>query len=191
MDGIASKGSESRDFYIENVNADYRVVPGSNMYMPYKRVMRMGGVMNEEQMAELKEAQKQIEEFDKELAAMPPDQRKMVEGMMGGQMEALRSMASTGAFEYVELIEEILVNPDLKALFTVAPQGVAGPPDNPLPLIQSHLVTLGYSPGNTNGVLDTMTQVAISQYEVEIGLQVTGAPSQGLLDALTNSVANQ
>ena len=53
------------------------------------------------------------------------------------------------------------------------------------------VATLGYSPGNTNGVLDTMTQVAISQYEAENGLQITGAPSQGLLDALTNSVANQ
>ena len=191
MDGIASKGSKSRAFYIENANEDYRQVPGSDMYMPYKHVMRMGGVMDEKQMAEMKEAQKQLEDFDKEMAAMPPDQRKMVEDMMGGQMEALRGMASTGAFQYVEQIDEILVNPDLKALFTVSPQGVAGPPDNLLPQIQSHLTTIGYSPGNTNGVLDTTTQVAISQYEAENGLQVTGAPSQGLLDALTNSVANQ
>lgn len=194
MDGIATKGRESREFYIENANEDYRQVPGSNMYMPYKRVMRMGGVMNEKELAELKKAQKQLEEFDKELAAMPPDQRKMVEDMMGGQMEALRGMARTGAMEYVELIDEILVNPDLKALFSVAPQGAAAPlatPYNLLPQIQSHLVTLGYSPGNTEGVLDAMTQVAISQYESEAGLQVTGAPSQGLLDALTNSVANQ
>lgn len=122
MDGIATKGRKSREFYIENANEDYRVVPGSNMYMPYKRVMRMGGVMNEKELKDLKKVQKQLEEFDKELAAMPPDQRKMMEDMMGSQMEAMRGMARTGAMENVELIDEILVNPDLKALFTVANQ---------------------------------------------------------------------
>ena len=189
MDGIASMDGESREFFIENSNLDYRQVPGSDMYMPYKRISRMGGVLDDKQKAELVEAQKQLEEFDKQLAAMPPEQRKMVEGMMGSQMESLRSMATTGAFEHAEEIDEILVNPDLKVLFT---GGLQAPnPANLLQQIQQHLATLGYAPGNTNGIQDTMTQVAISQYQAEQGITVTGEPSTPLLDALINTVANQ
>ena len=61
---------------------------------------------------------------------------------------------------------------------------------NLVAIIQTHLETLGYEPGNTDGTLDTMTQVAISQYQAETGLTVTGEPSQPLADALLQSVTN-
>ena len=182
IDGIATANGESREFYIENVNADFREVAGSQMYEPYKRVMRMGGVMDEEQMAQMEEARQQLAEFDQQMAAMPPEQRKMVEGMMGSQMDAVRGLANGGAFEYVEIIDEILVNPDLHALFSPTPS--MSEPGNLLQQIQVHLDSLGYTPGNTDGVLDAMTQVAISQFQAEQGIAVTGEPSEELLIVL-------
>lgn len=194
VEGIATANGESRDFFIESSNSDYRNVPGSHLYEPYKRVMRMGGIMDAEQMAKMEEARKQLAEFDKRLASMPPGQRKMVENMMGNQMDTVRSLANGGGLEFVETIDEILVNPDLKTLFSASPAsaklGSAAPAgENLLQQIQAHLVTLGYEPGNTNGVLDTMTKVAISQFQAEYGLAVTGEPSQALANSLAAETA--
>ena len=190
LDGIAMAEGETREFYIENTFSDFRDVPNSDMYEPYKRTMRMGGMLDEEQMAQMEEARKQLEEFDKQLAAMSPQERQMVENMMGSQMNAVRSMANGGVFEYVEIIDEIIVNADIKALFG-SPMALDAQPSPPnlLQRIQVDLTTLGYTPGNTDGVMDTMTTVAISQYQAERGLTVTGEPSEQLASALAAELA--
>lgn len=191
FEGTLTENGESRDFYIQTTNLDFRNPPGCHdMIKPYKRVMEMGGMLNDEQMAEMKEAQKQLAEFDKQMAAMPASQRQMMENMMGGQMETVRNMAESGSLSHTMETEEILCNPDLKALY--APMGGAGliepSADGLLVQIQKDLKTLGYEPGNTDGVLDTMTQVAISQFQAESGLAVTGEPSQELANALATAV---
>jgi peptidoglycan hydrolase-like protein with peptidoglycan-binding domain len=94
----------------------------------------------------------------------------------------------------VETIDEVLVNPDLKTLFSVSAGGASlssATAGDPLTQIQADLVTLGYQPGNTNGVLDTMTKVAISQFQAEYGLAVTGEPSQSLANSLAAEVARR
>jgi hypothetical protein len=188
-DGTMSKGSESRPFFIEGVNSDFRNPPGcGDMLEPYRRVTRMGGMLDEAQMAELKKAQSQLDEFEKQMAQMPADQRAMAESMMGGQMDMLRNMANGGAFEYVQEVEKIICNPDVKALLTIQ---TPGEPPNLLAQIQAHLLTLGYEPGNTDGILDALTQVAISQFEAEHGMTVTGEPSQVLADRLAAEVSQQ
>ena len=60
--------------------------------------------------------------------------------------------------------------------------------DDLIRMIQKDLIALGYEPGNTVGVLDTMTQVAISQFEAEAGLSVTGEPSPEVANALSVAV---
>ena len=115
------------------------------------------------------------------MAEMPADQRAMVESMMGGQMDMLRSMANGGAFEQVQEVEKIICNPDVKALLTIQ---MPGELPNELVQIQLNLVKLGYEPGNTEGVLDALTQVAISQYQAEHGMAVTGEPSSELASRL-------
>jgi len=193
VEGVATAEGQSRDFFVETVHADFRDVPGSEMYQPYKRVMRMGGMLDDKQMAEMEEARKQLEEFDRQLASMPPAQRQMAERMMGGQMDAVRSLANNGAFEYVEVIDEILVNPDLKVLFAAGLSATSLQPasDDLLVRIQVDLTTLGYEPGNTQGVLDTMTQIAISQFQAEKGLTVSGEPSPELAASLAAEVARR
>jgi Putative peptidoglycan binding domain len=192
VDGIALADGESREFFIEAEFSDFRHVPDSKMYQPYKRVMRMGGLMDDAQMAQMEEARQQLAELDRRMESMSPEQRKMMESMMGSQLDTIRGLANGGVFEYVETIDEILVNPDLEALLNPYPSGmtVESAP-NLVRQIQTNLATLGYEPGNTDGLLDTMTKVAISQFQAEHGLAVTGEPSASLLDVLSAQLSNR
>ena len=188
-EGTATADGQSREFFIEVVNSDFRNPPGcGEMYEPYRRVQRMGGILDDAQMAEIEEAKRQLEEFDRQMAALPADQRRMAERMMGSQMDAVRNLAEGGVIEHVQEIEEILCDPDLKALFGV-PGMENDVPDGLIARIQRHLVTLGYEPGNTEGVLDPMTRWAISQFQGDHGLPVTGDPSAELEQALAAEVA--
>ena len=54
--------------------------------------------------------------------------------------------------------------------------------------IQTSLVELGYQPGNTDGVLDKATIVAISRFEAVRGITVTGRPSWELAGILGRAV---
>ena len=192
FEGRFIENGESRPFYIQATNADFRNPPGCNdLIMPYKRTMEMGGVLNDEQMAQMKGAQKQLAEFDKKLASMSESERQMVENMMAGQMESMRNMAESGNLSFTTETTEILCNPDLKALYSTpmtAPAVLQPSGEGLLVQIQVDLTTLGYEPGNTNGVLDTMTQVAISQFEAETGMAVTGEPSQAVAGALAKAL---
>ncbi|HEX5788323.1 MAG TPA: hypothetical protein VFY03_09100, partial [Woeseiaceae bacterium] len=63
------------------------------------------------QEAEMQEAQAKMMEFEKQLAEMPPDQRRMMEGMMGSQLETMRAMAAGGGFQSEMTVTSITVNP--------------------------------------------------------------------------------
>jgi hypothetical protein len=51
--------------------------------------------------------------------------------------------------------------------------------------VQRHLKALGYDPGNTDGNATTETVIAISQFQAEKGLEVTGEASPQLLGILS------
>lgn len=51
--------------------------------------------------------------------------------------------------------------------------------------IQQALSNRGYNPGPVDGIMGRRTRAAISQYQANIGLPVTGEPSQALLDDLS------
>lgn len=187
VEGTVKEGRKSRQFFIESVSSDFRTVPGTDLYEPYKTTARMGGIMDAKQQAELAKAREQLADFDARMAAMPPDQRAMVEGMIGGQIDMLRNMADDGVMEYEQVTEAIYVNPDLKALYRIAPPGTSGAMAAPattgpslVQRIQRDLQLLGYDPGNTDGELTLETTVAISQYQAEKALEVTGEPSEEL-----------
>lgn len=125
IDGVAKSGSESRPITIERFDRDYRTVPGSTMYESYRQVMRLSGMLDAAQRAEMADAQKQIAEMDKQLAELPPAQRQMVMQQMGPQMAMMKQMASGGAFEMTTEVQQIVVNP------APAPAGQAGGPCAP------------------------------------------------------------
>lgn len=198
MEGVMTENGQSRDVFLEQEWQDYRNVPNSALYEPYKRVMRAGGILTEAQQAELAEAQTQLAQYEREMASMPAAERAMVESMMGGQIEQMRNMVNGGAVEIEIITTSIEINPDFHnpmyeefAREMGAAPVNAGGDDGLLQVIQVDLSTLGYEPGNTKGVLDTMTQVAISQFQAESGLQVTGEPSTALAAALATAVGRK
>jgi hypothetical protein len=192
MEGDAVIDGQRRPVFMESINSDFREVPGSDLYEPYRSVMRMGGIMDAEQMAQMAQARKQLEDFDRQLAAMPASQRSMMESMMGSQMDMLRGLVNDGAFVYEENISEIRVNPDMTSLYSgIDPAAAAREPESGYSLVQQiqmDLKNLGYDPGNTNGEMTLETTIAISQFQAERGMAVDGEASPQLAGVLAAAV---
>jgi peptidoglycan hydrolase-like protein with peptidoglycan-binding domain len=163
-----------------------------------------------------------MEQLEKEMAAMPPSQRKMMENMLGDQLEMMRNMANGGAFQNEVVVTGIEVNPLLvdtsgqpcpgmedravmaaaepvqpevemvPAPVTVAaaaPASSSGSDSGSgnqglVVMVQKHLTNLGYDTGNVKGEMTTETIVAISQFQAENGLPVTGEVSPQLAGIL-------
>ncbi|MGD8824883.1 MAG: peptidoglycan-binding domain-containing protein [Myxococcales bacterium] len=184
MEGVAKQGRQSREVFIERFDQDYRPVPGSKLYMPYQNIVRMHGVLSLDQEKQMEDARKQLADLDKQLAEMPPEQRAQVEKMAGSQIAMLRKMVDRGEMEVVTEVRAIRVNTGLEGAF--APGGGAKPgasgasaasAERGDPLVQSiqhDLIALGYDPGEANGEMSTPTIVAISKFQAENGLDVTG-----------------
>jgi len=111
MDGTVVAEGETREMYIEKIDTDYRRF--GSLYESTRQIMKMGGVLNDQQMAEMKDAQKQLDEFDTQLASMPPQQRQMMERMVGPQIEMMRNMVKTGGFVVENIVHDIKVDAGL------------------------------------------------------------------------------
>lgn len=83
-------------------------LPVSSLYVPYRTVVEIEGL--EELMTP--ETRAQLEEMQRQLDAMPPEQREMMLTMMGPQMEMLREMMSGGgdAMTVVVTIKDVFIN---------------------------------------------------------------------------------
>ncbi len=208
MEGVAREGKNSREIVIERLDESYRTVPGSKLYMPYRNIVRMQGVLTPEQKKQMEDARKQLDDFDKQLAEMPPDQRAQVERMAGSQMAMLRKMVDSGEMEVVTEVRAIRVNVGLegaaaggagfgaggggagKSGAAATGAGAAGstalaPGGDPLvQSIQRDLIALGYDPGSADGKVSTPTIVAISKFQAENGLEVTGEATPQLAGIL-------
>lgn len=64
----------------------------SGLLIPYRTAMQISGL----QAMIDPEMQAQLREMEEQLAALPPDQREMMERMLGQQLEQLRKMAAGG-----------------------------------------------------------------------------------------------
>ena len=116
-------------------------------------------------------------------------------------------MASGGGFQNEVIVNSIRVNPPMSgesgqacepASGAVAPVPEPVPAAPPAPgasgdgvtrMVQEHLTALGYSTGNTAGELSTETVVAISQFQAENNMPVTGEPSPQLAGILAAKVS--
>lgn len=63
--------------------------------------------------------------------------------------------------------------------------------DNLTQMVQRHLEALGYDPGNTDGEPGLQTTIAISQFQAERGLEVTGEVSPQLAGVLSAELDRQ
>jgi hypothetical protein len=198
MQGDMRAEGETRPITIERDDMDYQSPPGcGKLYKPMRSVMRIGGMMTPEQQQQMKEAQVQMAEFEKQMAQMPEAQRAMIMRQMGPQMESMKKMVSGGGFEVENKVVEMRCNtgiPDaMEMAMTTFGGGMTGGaiearPPNVVKIIQQHLQTLGYDPGNTTGELTKQTVVAITQYEAANGMPVTGEATPQLAGILSAAV---
>lgn len=186
MEGIVEDGNETREFFMERELTDYRMVPNTTMNHPYREVLRMGGMLGPEELAELKEAEAKMAEFEQQMASMPASQRAMMERMMGPQIEQMRNLVKNGTFETEIITTKVVINPDFK----LGGAGVDMPSqeDALLQRIQVDLRTLGYEPGNTHGELSKATVAAIVSFQSDNNMELTGKPSPQLAGILAEKV---
>lgn len=186
MEGVIEQDGESREIFLEQQYMDYQTVPGTFLYEPYREVMRVGGLISPEQQAELQEAARKLDEYEQQLASLPASQRAMMESMMGSKIDQFRNMASGGAMEMELITTNFVINPDLG---NPIPEGESLLEKSSLvQMIQEHLETLGYDPGKTDGDLIKQTVVAITQFEANNGMPVTGQATPQLAGILAAAV---
>ncbi len=108
---IEFQGEVATDRGVEEVSMqmdmqDFRDYEG--LLIPHRTVMEVGGV----EALIHPEMQAQLGEMERQLAALPPDQRQMLERMLGPQMEQIRRMMSGGGGEMTMeiLVTEVRVN---------------------------------------------------------------------------------
>jgi hypothetical protein len=103
------------------------------------------------------------------MQSMTPEQKKMMEqfGFGGAQMAPAADAVATQRSM-----------PSSEELYS----------DNIAQMVQKHLQALGYDPGNTDGDVSTETIIAISQFQAEKGLKVTGDVSPQLAGILSAEV---
>ncbi|MFK8052932.1 MAG: hypothetical protein AB8F65_08135 [Woeseiaceae bacterium] len=113
MNGRADTPGEERVMDMKIQMSDYRPVPGTQMLESFSQAVSVGGALSADEMADVAEAQKQLAELDKQMASMPPAQRKMMEGMMGDQIKVFRELAESGAVKIDMTVSSIVANQDV------------------------------------------------------------------------------
>lgn len=117
MEGVAKQKRESREIFMERLDLDYRTVPGSKLYMPYRSVVRMQGILGPDQQKQMEDARKQLDDLDKQLAEMSPEERARFEKLAGSQIATLRKMVDGGQMEMETEVRAIRVNTGLAGAF--------------------------------------------------------------------------
>lgn len=90
---------------------DFRKVNG--MLISYRTVTTVGGIMPELSPEEEQEMRKGLEEAQKALAEMSPEERAMMEKIMGPQIEMMQKMLAGGGIEMVTAVKDVKVNTGL------------------------------------------------------------------------------
>jgi hypothetical protein len=214
MVGTMEQNGQVRPIVMDQVNSDFRMVPGSEIYEPYRESTRVTGLVSPEELAQMR---RQLADLDRQLSGMSPQERAQMEQMMGGQLGMMRSLAKDGSIEIVRITTNIEINPALGQ----SNRGVAGGSfvsdemldtitggelgsgaggsgqgagavllDDPglVRMIQTSLNTLGYNPGAPTGELNRATVVAITQFEAAKGMPVTGQATPQLAGILAAAV---
>lgn len=127
------------------------------------------------------EVSQAMEEYNQAMQQMTPEQRAMMESFgMGDMMQQAMGAAAGGA---------------AGGSASMPPAGGGSRPssaelmtDDMTQSVQNHLQALGYNPGNTSGEASLETTIAISQFQAEKGLAVTGEVSPQLLGVLAAEV---
>lgn len=111
MEGEVESEGRTAPLTIEKLDLDYRA--HGPLYVPHREVFRLSGIMqamSEKERREMEEAKKQLAEAEEQIKAMPPEQREMVERMMGDKLEQLKKMVEGDSFETTMSVVSVAVN---------------------------------------------------------------------------------
>ena len=108
MDGIMEADGKESPVHADMHFEDYREVGG--MLHPFRTRMEMSGIMSGMSEEDMEEARRSLADMRKQLNEMPESQRKMIEGMMKGQMDKLEEMVSSGTMQITIEVVELRVN---------------------------------------------------------------------------------
>lgn len=108
MEGTMTNEGRTAPVTFDTRLADYRTVDGFTH--PHRMSMTMEGMDSQMSDAERAEAQQQLEQLRAQMAEMPPDQRQMMQSMMGDQLERLEQMLAGGGFEMEVEVTDVQVN---------------------------------------------------------------------------------
>jgi hypothetical protein len=108
MEGEITRHGQTSPMTAVTVLSDYRDVEG--MLHPYLMHITATGLAAGMSKEEAEEARENLAEMEEKLEDMDPNQRAMVERMMGGQMENLRKMLESGQFKITVVTKEVRVN---------------------------------------------------------------------------------
>jgi hypothetical protein len=120
IDGVVKAEGKEQPVVIQRLDRDYRAVPGSNMFEPFRQVMSMTmkGMMTAEEQGKLQEAKRQLEQMEAQLSQLPPAQREMMMARFKPQIEMIKRMADGegGGVSVLTKVNAIHVNPDAATL---------------------------------------------------------------------------
>lgn len=114
--GQLTKEGKTSDVIIERIDSDYR--PVGPLYVPFKRVLRIGGAADDSQMEDFKEAQQRMKEALAKIENLPPAQKKAIKERMQPQIEQMKKM-SGGTVESVTTVLSARVGTVLDYLNTL------------------------------------------------------------------------
>lgn len=108
MEGTLTSDGASHPVTFDVHLRDYRTVDG--LTTPFRMTFTGEGLLGAMGGGDEAETRQQLQEMERQLASLPPEQREMMEKMMGPQLEQLRSMAQSGEFEMDLVVDSVEVN---------------------------------------------------------------------------------
>jgi hypothetical protein len=122
-----------------------------------------------------------MQQLNEAMQQMTPEQRQMMEQFgLGGMMQQAPA-ANPAAAQSTGGTSARSAMPSSEDLYS----------DDLTQMVQNHLDALGYDTGNTSGEMSLETTIAISQFQAEKGLEVTGEVSPQLAGVLSAEVDRQ
>lgn len=174
MEGKVESKGKTTPLTIEKLDLDYKQV--GPLYESHRQVYRLAGMMagmSEKDRKKMEKAQADMAKAKAQLESMPPDQRAMVEKMMGSQMDKLDAMVSGDAVTSETEVVSIAINEGPPTPFGPGTLTLGGPAAATYP---NALTMAGDSPGAELAVAARLPGSA----EATIGLKCAGPfPSSG------------
>jgi peptidoglycan hydrolase-like protein with peptidoglycan-binding domain len=125
------------------------------------------------------ETQEAMQEYQQAMEQMTPEQRAMMEQMgMGDMMNQMGGAGSAAAASSASTGSTSASMPSSKELMA----------DDLTESVQNHLEALGYEPRDASGDRSLHTMIAISQFQADKGLDVTGEVTPQLIGILSAEV---